>query len=398
MDRRSLDISTSFPTYNRTRASTSSVPSTPVMPIRPPSLEKKALHPGDSGTFLTALASQERLVFELKETLQKAEIDLEKLKKQWALHEATRKRNEIRQLEKLRPLNASIDVPKAVENNEKARSSREQERRKVAPVSTRPSQRKVFSGSRHIRTLSLLSPKPKVAPQNGPSTRSVPLQLNDDKCEFSYKSDILSENVVASHSLFNGPNTLPGSSIKDPKDAIIETGKQLVGDFHTGLWTFFEDIRQATIGEEAINGSNTRKLLAGASNTRRQVKTKKADASERNLSSRQLVKDDVPATMRHVTSANDSASLNKSCFSGTTIEASQPAPGIDRIVHMQPTVINDSDDDEWDAWESPAANTPPSLRCTTIFTSDPMASPLTEKSSPRTSIGYSLTTSFIGSG
>ena len=39
------------------------------------------------------------------------------------------------------------------------------------------------------------------------------------------------------------------------KDDILDTGKQLVGDFRQGLWTLFEDLRQATVGEEAINGS-----------------------------------------------------------------------------------------------------------------------------------------------
>lgn len=66
---------------------------------RPPSPEKKAFH--DSNTFLTALASQERRVLELKEELHKAETELEKLKRQWTTHEAARKRNELRQLEPL---------------------------------------------------------------------------------------------------------------------------------------------------------------------------------------------------------------------------------------------------------------------------------------------------------
>ena len=68
-------------------------------PDRPPSPEKKALY--DSNTFLTALASQERRVLELKEELQKAETDLEKLKRQWTTHEAAKKRNELRQIEPL---------------------------------------------------------------------------------------------------------------------------------------------------------------------------------------------------------------------------------------------------------------------------------------------------------
>jgi hypothetical protein len=41
-------------------------------------------------------------------------------------------------------------------------------------------------------------------------------------------------------------------------DALVKTGKQMASDLRDGLWTFFEDIRQATVGEEGINGTGTR--------------------------------------------------------------------------------------------------------------------------------------------
>lgn len=49
----------------------------------------------DGSSLLTAIASQERKVLELREELQRAEAELDTLKKQWASSEKTKKRTEI---------------------------------------------------------------------------------------------------------------------------------------------------------------------------------------------------------------------------------------------------------------------------------------------------------------
>jgi len=39
-----------------------------------------------------------------------------------------------------------------------------------------------------------------------------------------------------------------------PKEVLMRTGRQMASDFREGLWTFIEDLRQATVGEEGVNG------------------------------------------------------------------------------------------------------------------------------------------------
>ena len=173
----------SFQSSNASRIHTpsTSVPSTPLLATRPASPEKKALYPGESDNFLTALATQERRVLELKEELQKAEIDLRKLKKQWAAHEAKKKRNEARNLEQLQPLKTSLSESAANHDESPVLASRELDRRKTLSSSMRSSQRKVFSGSRHTRTLSLLSTNnTKADPQYPPRRDSLTAKAREN--------------------------------------------------------------------------------------------------------------------------------------------------------------------------------------------------------------------------
>jgi len=54
-----------------------------------------------------------------------------------------------------------------------------------------------------------------------------------------------------------------------PRDVLIRTGRQMASDFKDGLWTFIEDLRQVTVGEEGVNGSQQqqRHPQLGRSNT-----------------------------------------------------------------------------------------------------------------------------------
>jgi hypothetical protein len=57
---------------------------------------------------MAVLAAQERYVLELKEELTKAEADLNMLKTHWAHHEANKRRNEVRKVAALQPLDTSL--------------------------------------------------------------------------------------------------------------------------------------------------------------------------------------------------------------------------------------------------------------------------------------------------
>ena len=254
--RRSNDLSPSRSSLQSSRSHTpsSSVPNTPIISGRAPVPEKKPLHLGDSNTFLTALAAQERRVLELKEELLKAEGELEKLKKQWSSHETSKKRNELRHLEQLQPLKVSPDGLTISHSNDLTSSSQDQSRRKMAPPPVKSLQRTVFSGSRHARTLSLLSPKDSVPGSTFPPHSNVMHIRNDHNGDDAAATKRSSEpgNVMGR------PNDSNGYEKGPQKDVILETGKQLVGDFRQGLWTFFEDLKQVTVGDEAANASDPR--------------------------------------------------------------------------------------------------------------------------------------------
>lgn len=346
----------------------SSVPSTPLFSTQAPSPERRSVHSGDSNTFLTALAAQERRVLELKEEVQKAEAELGRLKKQWAAHEATKKKNELRHLEQLQPLNTPQAGPTTSHDDESERLNKELDRRKMMTPNAKPSQRTVFSGSRHTRTLSLLSPKE--AKASHPSSSGNPpsrwqLETVNDAPEPStvHELSISTDGAIGSNEVFKGP----------PKDLILETGKQLVGDFRQGLWTFFEDLRQVTVGDEAASTSDPRsqRAIAAANMSQKRISRERA-VTTRGISARKAEGSGIPqmAGLKH---------------QRETDKPIQNPPALIESSHAgnATTTSSDSDDDGWDNWDTPKtkSSTPREK-----YTASPMASPLTDMSSARTSL------------
>ncbi|KAF2719020.1 hypothetical protein K431DRAFT_322068 [Polychaeton citri CBS 116435] len=220
--------------------------------------------------FLTAIAAQERKVLELKEELQRAEEDLSKLKKQWVNHEAQKKRNDARKVAKLQPLNTKTSLSPGVsssigsvdndEDGSNAWLQHEMERRKALMQGSRSSGRTVFSGSRHTRALSLLSPTTADSPtalaqrpQRQDSLRNRPVQegtappLRPQLISRSSTTPDLTNAVAESADAdinLSSPNAID-------REMLIKTGKKMATGFRDGLWTFIEDLRQATVGDEA---------------------------------------------------------------------------------------------------------------------------------------------------
>ena len=228
-------------------------------PTRADAIASLSRSPSPTGSkFLTAVAAQERRVLELKEELQKAERELINLKKQFATHEALRKRNDPRRPQQLQTMEAALS-PESSDDDRSSSSRymfREMEKRKAILNGVRPHQRTVFSGSRHARTLSLLSPDKTSAPL------AFPRPDNRDVIKEPSKA---SEHVrsVTSPSLSMSPYDSEDSTGKYRhdginKEAIVRTGKQMASDLRQGLWTFIEDLRQATVGDEGINATQVR--------------------------------------------------------------------------------------------------------------------------------------------
>lgn len=359
-------------------ASTAS--STPLQSAPPPSPERRASRPLGSSAFLTALAAQERRVLELREELQKAESELETLKKHWAVHEMFKKKNEIRHFEQLRPISKSVSSTSSVDPTSLGRTRSDHERRRSLAINTKQSQRKVFSGSRHTRTLSLLSPK-----------GSAELVANSAEKGMGEPFNIVASPDTVFESpatiTINRPSTkriLNKTSSAPPKDAILETGKQLVGDFREGLWTFLEDLKQATVGEEATSNSDSTTTTARSIYV---TKDQHSSRTEPSPSCPHSASNTQTSSTHGFGIASDKGQIPNDTISpraspSASLTGRKPAP-----LKLQQSHANafESDDDGWDNWDSPK---PPkdALPRRSTGTSASSDRESTEKSSPRTSI------------
>lgn len=265
-------FSMSFPVQPAGASSPTRVSQSPTRDAPPVVPEALASPTGPTDTtFLTAIATQERRVLELKEELQKAEADLTKLKRQWAQHEANKKRNDARKVTKLQPLQTALPTVEKKEDAEGSSTTMQQdmERRKALLNVGRSSNRTVFSGSRHTRTLSLLSPArddtkptfqrplpPRKDSLSGRSKRSLDIAPPQQTrpalmARASTTADLTTEVAETADSNIDLPDNLERGI---DHDQFIRTGRKMATDLKDGLWTFFEDLRQATVGDEATQG------------------------------------------------------------------------------------------------------------------------------------------------
>ncbi|KAI1007950.1 hypothetical protein K3495_g286 [Podosphaera aphanis] len=229
----------------------------PTITSPPPSLQAEIKpSPADPSAFLVVLAGQERHVLELKEELHKAENKLKELKRQWARYEEDKKKGESINMEPLQQVNGlgleSSDIQALEAMN---RRSVEENRRKALfeNINLPKETRRTFSGA-HTRTLSLLS-----------RDRST----NDEYSSIIIPNDTYgSENSLRRRSTMS-PDSMPLSkSVSSGRarhshhsNGVLTGAKQLAGlaegvteGFKTGMWTFLEDLRQATVGDEGVNG------------------------------------------------------------------------------------------------------------------------------------------------
>ncbi|KAJ5641924.1 hypothetical protein N7490_005924 [Penicillium lividum] len=409
----------------------------------------------DGYDFLHAIACQERKVMELREELQQAETDLSTIKKQWALSEKSRKRTEIsHHAEPLLPLRSpdpsgvEVSSPSSHRREQslssvgssaisQERLSRELDRRNsirappTVPTGTTISSngRRVFQGS-HARTLSLLSPVTASSglspglpdPERvGRTPRSATLPSVERLTTGPSMVAPIDESQVPEHLLAQWRKTLPPPS----REALMRTGKQMASDLREGLWTFLEDIRQATVGEEGISGTESRTMSSPNSlappNTRKRDSLAKSRSRERlsvagdkSRSSSSSSRGRGPAA--EPTSGKDSkpADIASSFWHEFGVDSpAQKAPGArrspsdnktgtttpqgeketERLSRRSGSLVNVEDDtaDNWDVWDTPlsvnkVAHTPSSSRST--VESKPDQSPTTQGSSPRTSASF----------
>lgn len=305
---------------------------------------------------LAVLAAQERYVLELREELGKAEEDLKTLKKHYALHEANKRRNDVRKVAQLQPLNttlANIDAAHDDEDGGNLWMQREMERRKALLSNTKSSQRKVFSGSRHLRTLSLLSPDraytPSFPQSAGARDDDFASKRPSAPIRSSTSSDVSRQLIDVTS---NDRSDLSGLS-NNQRDNLLRTGKQLASDFSNGLFTFIEDIRQATVGDEAVNGAaessgpsqnrdGSAKVIRNTSASRPSLS--RSASSRKSVQKKQSIGEDFWS--EHGLSEPKTTSMNKKTH----------APKASRTPERQTARNSDNFEEDWDNWDSPGTS------------------------------------------
>ncbi len=344
------------------RPSLSVSPSLVGTPLASPELDPSPT----ASTFLTALAAQERRVLELREELRAAEHGLERLKKQWASHEAMRKRNDTRRVHPLQPLSTALGSQDASEEDVDGSAlwlQKEIERRKALLNGVRPSQRTVFSGSRHTRTLSLLSPDKEKHRPSFPQPADTQDMPDPTKMKSPSRSTTVPE-TPGNRMDMDGANELDMT----PRDALLRTGKQMASDFKEGLWTFIEDLRQATVGDEGINGSRPRSIHAFSAQKPTRRHSSKGNFGNRvnNSHSRKLSIDKSANDQSHgqgIALADIERSFWKDhglaeSAAPTPVKSAKPNKNLKTPSRQALSPMSHDVDDSWDTWDTPHRNSP----------------------------------------
>ncbi|KAJ5177261.1 uncharacterized protein N7482_003138 [Penicillium canariense] len=410
----------------------------------------------DGYDFLRAIASQERRVMELREELHRAEVDLMTLKKQWAQSEKSKKRTEIsHHAEPLLPLRSpDFNGLEGTASHRREQSlssvggssvsqervSRELDRRSSIRVASAKGTtisangRRIFQGT-HTRTLSLLSPVTASSPTTGDASLSeadrvgrTPRSATLPSVERNNVSSIgapTDESQVPEHVLAQWRKNMPPPS----REALVRTGKQMASDLREGLWTFFEDIRQATVGEEGINATESR-TMSPSHGSLAPPNTRKRDSLAKSRSRDQLFATGTASrssssssrgrgTAGETSSGKDTkpADISTSFWHEFGVDSpaqTSPRPGprrslVDNTIaattprgenepehpdHPSSSLVEVEDDtaDNWDMWDTPLPaskmmHTPSSSR-STVESLKHNHSPATQGSSPRTSASF----------
>ncbi|KAK2733105.1 hypothetical protein FQN57_002316 [Myotisia sp. PD_48] len=414
---------------------TSSTTSTMPTPTRSLAGTPALNEPPDEGyDFLTALAAQERKVLELKEELQRAESELTTLKKQWESNERLRKRTQVihhaeaMKTLKQQPLRSpgsnpdqnqnaemmetaspiSNEAPTTSRQNSKDLGRKSSYRNSMSHLVTSPGMqppppkpRTVFQGSRHTRTLSLLSsaagndfnppfPQPRDAiearrPSRYPRSATLPSVERQTSDGIKSATNPAKQKASLDQGIWR--RSLPPIPQDGTTEALVRTGKQMATDFRDGLYTFLDDIRQATVGEEGINGTATRSSQA-------QLRVQQSGANTPN-SSRSMASSRTgrSTVAKSATGSNPTATAADVSFWGEfgiiDVEAATTNNTANTAKTRQggsPAAPNLMDvDDNWDIWDTPQPKTHTPSSSSSTFPSKREHSPSTNASSPRTS-------------
>ncbi|KAI0106461.1 hypothetical protein GGR51DRAFT_517788, partial [Nemania sp. FL0031] len=336
-NRLSLTLPIALPNSMSSRPTpTSSMPPTPI--------DTSTLNsPVDSDGFIIAIAAQERRVLELRDELARAEAELKRLKRQWTISEGCKKRPPNTTAEPPRALAPAAKLRDNLEDGTAAKRNSELERRKAillaqSQATPRQHKRTVIRGS-HARTLSLLSP-----------TKSIgDASIHEDKDSVRSSDSYISRSPISVAFPLNKRATWAPHQSNQQSTGV----KQLANDFRQGLWTFVEDLRQATVGDEAISGTTNRTTEMG-------LRSNKVEGDQDTIRASTSNRGRIPFPSEP-DSPLDGPSRPSTSSSGDRIQhrrtASRPEPRARKHYSWTPLTFESLDDDDWSNWDSPNVKT-----------------------------------------
>lgn len=220
---------------------------------------------------------------------------MNRLKREWASHEAHKKRQDARLTQRMQKLPSSAKpsagspiesctptaaaTPSELPVSVAAATAPDLEKRRAMMsqgTSQRVPQRTVFTGHRHVRALSLLSPERSHLATFADFAQSAPNTAHPDHLEAARPSsaprDPTNQDLLVD--VLRPTTFTPELGL--PSDAIMRHGRQMASDLRDGLMTFIEDLRQVTVGEEQIR---TTHLAADPNTTLQPGRTQPAEPS-----------------------------------------------------------------------------------------------------------------------
>jgi hypothetical protein len=295
--------------------------------------------PVDPNDFIIAIAAQERRVLELREELSRAEGELKTLKSRWKFSEAHKVRASGRNNEPLRTMAPLLVDTQGPQDSPAARRSVDIERKKALMHSQgtpREYKRKVMRGG-HTRALSLLSP----------TKAEHDIQIHNDA------------DAVRSPEEYFKPIDFTATPLSKratwtPRQTQQTHGvKQLAQDLKHGLWTFVEDIRQATVGDEGISATSNR---TSEFQSRLQRTFTDQDTIRASSANRGRIPFPTELDSREDTPSKASSG---SFQDRAQHRRSESKPDIKPRKHFSwtPLTFDDLADDDWSNWDSPTVKT-----------------------------------------
>ncbi|XXG99764.1 C-8 sterol isomerase [Hypoxylon texense] len=316
---------------------------TPTASMPPTPIESSALSsPTEPNDFIIAIAAQERRVLELREELGRAEHELRRLKKQYTASDAYKKRGTNRNIDPLRARALAPDVQWGQDDGTAVRYTSELERRKAillaqSQATPREHKRTVIRGG-HTRALSLLSPTKSA---NGDGDDGG-LRSADP---YTKPSPVLSPAPLNKRATWAPRQSLPANGMK-----------QMANELKQGLWTFVEDLRQATVGDEGISGttSRTSEMSSQFGRTDSDQNTIRASTTTRG---RMPFQDEPESAMEMETPSRSSTGSFSDRFQHRRT-ASRPEPSkAKKHYSWTPLTFDNYDDEDWSNWDTPNVKT-----------------------------------------